>query len=94
MALTPQQQNFYADLIQSSLEAITLANKFTDLDARYSIDQMSTVQNADLIAYAPTSHLTQDKVFGSITAIEALLTALGQAKNAGDNLGRFTIMKG
>ena len=93
MALTFQQQNFVTDLMSYSATIRTNQLAGEDLVARYNNNSFSTtIVAADLLAFAPTSHLTPAKIAGAITAINAIIASLGT--DSAGNAVNIIAMKG
>jgi len=77
MALTTQQQNFCIDLMNYGAQLLAEIQQGESLKARWFNNTFSGIADGDLAAFPATAHLTQAKLAGAITAIQALLTAFG-----------------
>lgn len=76
--LTPQQQNFLSELLQTAEAELALRNKKRELIARWNLNEFAVIFKSDAIKSNQTfEHLDIDKVVSGITAFEAVLAALG-----------------
>lgn len=97
MAITQQQDTYLADLIYLSSQVVDLKAKLENIHARGNLNNFlgpAGIQDADLALSGSYKHLTQDKIFAADTAMQAILTTLGDPFTDGTNLARLAKMKG
>lgn len=78
MALTAQESNFITRLQTLSDDTLDLRHRMQEEIARYNGNEFGTsITDADLQEKTDFQHLTQAKMQSAITALNVVLTALG-----------------
>ena len=78
MALSVQNQNFIAEIMQEAESLLSTKSSLERFIARWNLNDMfNTLSDADIAEVGAFSHLTKSEVSNCISAFEAILTALG-----------------
>ena len=78
MALTQQESNFVSRLQQLAEETLALRHKIQEEIALYNAEAFgTTITDPDLQEVAAFKHITQAEMVSTITALSAIITALG-----------------
>ena len=78
MALTQQESNFVSRLQQLAEETLALRHKIQEEIALYNAEGFGTaITDPDLQEVSAFKHLTQTKLVATVTALSAVITALG-----------------
>lgn len=78
MALTAQESNFITRLQALSTEVLDIRHRIEEEYALYNAEGFGVaITDADLQEVAAFQHITQSKMWNTITALTAVTTALG-----------------
>ena len=78
MALTQQESNFISRLQQLAEETLALRHKIQEEIALYNAEVFgTTITDSDLQEVPSFKHITQAEMVNTITALSAIITALG-----------------
>lgn len=76
--MNPQEMNFVSELMQAGEDILNLRTRLQLLRSRYTLNAFDSSITDQELAETPTfAHLTQAELVSGVSAIDAVLNALG-----------------